>query len=382
MFLWERCWGELLTVSQGCYVPVFQGLILKVFLKMNGVLQILLTLIRLKSFSLYPGSLKLIIHQLHVSWTNKGQSIWRDNPILNNVRERRRGKKKSVSQNHRMVEVGRDLCASSSATPLWKQVHLEQAAQELVQAGLEYLQRRRLHKPCGSLFQCSITLEVKNHIIIESLRLEKTSGIRRSNHQPNTTMHAKTCPEVSYLHIFLSTSSDATASLGSLFQCFTTPLKQLEAIASHPIASYLGEETNTCLTTTSFQVVVESNKVFPQPSLLQAKQSQFPQLLLIKPILSHQPCCSSLETLQQLNVFLVVRGPKLNTVLNVQPHQCRVQGHNHFLTPASQTISDTSQDALSPLGHLGTLLAHVQLSTNTPRSFSSRQLSSHSSPSL
>ena len=56
---------------------------------------------------------------------------------------------------------------------------------------------------------------------------------------------------------------------------------QLEAIASRPIASYLGEETNTCLTTNSFQVVVESNKVSPQPPLLEAKQPQFPQLILI-----------------------------------------------------------------------------------------------------
>jgi len=40
-----------------------------------------------------------------------------------------------------------------------------------------------------------------------------------------------------------------------------SPLMQVEAIASCPITSYLGEETNTCLTTTSFQVVVESNKV-------------------------------------------------------------------------------------------------------------------------
>ena len=39
---------------------------------------------------------------------------------------------------------------------------------------------------------------------------------------------------------------------------------QPEAIDSHSIASYLGEETNTCLTTTSFQVVVESNKVSSQ----------------------------------------------------------------------------------------------------------------------
>ena len=38
---------------------------------------------------------------------------------------------------------------------------------------------------------------------------------------------------------------------------------QLEVIASHPIASYLGEEANICLTTTSFQVVVESGKIPP-----------------------------------------------------------------------------------------------------------------------
>jgi len=46
---------------------------------------------------------------------------------------------------------------------------------------------------------------------------------------------------------------------------------QPEAVSSHPIASYLGEETNTHLTTTAFQVIVESNKVPPQPLLLQTK---------------------------------------------------------------------------------------------------------------
>ena len=60
---------------------------------------------------------------------------------------------------------------------------------------------------------------------------------------------------------------------------------QLEAIASCPIASYLGEETNTCLTTTSCQAVVESNKVPPQPPLLQTKQPQLPQPLLIRLVL-------------------------------------------------------------------------------------------------
>jgi len=50
------------------------------------------------------------------------------------------------------------------------------------------------------------------------------------------------------------------------------PLTQLEAISSHSIAGYLGEETNTCLIATSLQVVVESNKVSPQPPLFQTKQ--------------------------------------------------------------------------------------------------------------
>ena len=53
------------------------------------------------------------------------------------------------SQKHRMVGVGRDLCGSSSPTLLPKQGHPEQAAQDRVQAGLEYLQRRRLHNLPG-----------------------------------------------------------------------------------------------------------------------------------------------------------------------------------------------------------------------------------------
>jgi len=68
--------------------------------------------------------------------------------------------------------------------------------------------------------------------------------------------------------------------------------------------------------------------------------------------------------LQQLNAFLVVRGPKLNTVLQVRPHKCWVQEHDHLPTPAGHTIPDTSQDAVGLLGHLGTLLAHVQLAVN------------------
>jgi len=48
-----------------------------------------------------------------------------------------------------MFGVGRDLGGSSSPSPLPKQGHLQQAAQDLVQVGLEYLQRRRLYNLPG-----------------------------------------------------------------------------------------------------------------------------------------------------------------------------------------------------------------------------------------
>ena len=47
------------------------------------------------------------------------------------------------------VRVGRDLCGSSSPTLPPKQGHLQQAAQDCVQASLEYLQRGRLHNLPG-----------------------------------------------------------------------------------------------------------------------------------------------------------------------------------------------------------------------------------------
>jgi len=44
-----------------------------------------------------------------------------------------------------MAGVGRGLGGSSSPTLLPKQGHLQQAVEDLVQVGAEYLQRRRLH---------------------------------------------------------------------------------------------------------------------------------------------------------------------------------------------------------------------------------------------
>ena len=98
---------------------------------------------------------------------------------------------------------------------------------------------------------------------------------------------------------------------------------QLEDIPSRPIASYMGKEANSHVTTTSFQITEESDKVSPEPLLLQTEQSQLTQLLLIRPVLQtpHQLCCPSLGRLQELSVFLVLRGPKLSTLLEVQTHQ-------------------------------------------------------------
>ena len=50
-----------------------------------------------------------------------------------------------------MLVVGRDLCGSSSPTHLPKKGHLEQAAQDLLQVGLQCLQRKRLHNLPGQL---------------------------------------------------------------------------------------------------------------------------------------------------------------------------------------------------------------------------------------
>jgi len=98
------------------------------------------------------------------------------------------------------------------------------------------------------------------------------------------------------------------------------PLIWLKTITSCAIASYAGEENDPRIPTTSFQTVVDSNKVSPEPHLLWTKQSQFPQLLPIRSVL-HTPhsFVVLLWTHSRTSVFLVVRGPKLNTTLDTLP---------------------------------------------------------------
>ena len=60
------------------------------------------------------------------------------------------------------------------------------------------------------------------------------------------------------------------------------PLAQLQAIPSCSTTSFTGEEANVHRTTASFQRVVGSNKVSPEPPLFQIEQFQFPQLLPVR----------------------------------------------------------------------------------------------------
>ena len=54
----------------------------------------------------------------------------------------------------------------------------------------------------------------------------------------------------------------------------------------------------------------------------------------------------------------------MSTAVEVRPHQCQAQGDNPFPRPAGHAISDTSQDAVGLLGHLGILPAHIQLAVD------------------
>jgi len=113
------------------------------------------------------------------------------------------------------------------------------------------------------------------------------------------------------------------------------PPMQLEAIASHPISCYLGEETNTHLTTTSFQVVVESSKVSPKSPLLQIKQPQFPEPLLktcaldpstaLLPFSGHAPapqCLSCSEGPKTKHSTPGTTSPVLSTGARSRPYSC------------------------------------------------------------
>jgi len=76
---------------------------------------------------------------------------------------------KVSSQNYRIIRVGRDFWRLSSPIPS-KADSLHQVAQESVQVGFEYLQRRRLHKLSGQPVPllCHPQSQLFSHIQMES----------------------------------------------------------------------------------------------------------------------------------------------------------------------------------------------------------------------
>lgn len=144
-----------------------------------------------------------------------------------------------------------------------------------------------------------------------------------------------------------------TTSLNSPLQCFLfskfkPPPVQLESSSSHPNSSLLRKETISILTAVFFHLKTVMMSPF---RFLFSKLNSFSSLTHSSyqscSLVPCQLCCFSLYTLEHLS-FLVVIGSKPNTNLV-------------FPSPVGHIISGAVQDAVGLLGHLGTLLAHIQL---------------------
>lgn len=128
------------------------------------------------------------------------------------------------------------------------------------------------------------TLRIKEWPLLETI----FTIINSNHHLSPTTL--KPCPQFT---CFLNPSRDShsTTPLGILFQWFVKKcfpniwtnlvLVQLQAMSSHPVTCYLGQEANAHLATIFLQVVVGSGEVSPQSLVLQGKQFQLPLSLLI-----------------------------------------------------------------------------------------------------
>lgn len=98
--------------------------------------------------------------------------------------------------------------------------------------------------------------------------------ITKSNNQPRTStmVTTRTCPQVPYPLPGMMTPPLPwapcliTLTINNFFlnAYSKPPLVQIETISSHPITFYLREETDPHLATTSFEIVVDSDKVSPQ----------------------------------------------------------------------------------------------------------------------
>ncbi|XP_048796179.1 uncharacterized protein LOC125691181 isoform X2 [Lagopus muta] len=133
------------------------------------------------------------------------------------------------------------------------------------------------------------------------------------------------------------------------------------------------------------QILTDLDQLPSQPSFLHAEQTQLTQPFSIAEMLQapHHLAGPPLDSSQELPVCFVLGSPELDAVLQVRPQQGRAEGEDRLPRPAGHALCNAAQDAIGPLGHKGTLLAHGNLSsTRTPRSLSAELPSSTSSPIL
>jgi len=110
-------------------------------------------------------------------------------------------------------------------------------------------------------------------------------------------------------------------------------------------------------------------------SLLFSRLNKVPQHVFVGDglQLSDHPCGPSLDFLQKLYIFPVLRA-QIWTQYSMGPHKGRVKGNNHIPVPAGHSSVHATWDTVGFLSCKCTLLAHVKFFTH--------QIFSSSSPSL
>lgn len=131
-------------------------------------------------------------------------------------------------------------------------------------------------------------------------------------------------------------------------------------------------------------MLIHVEKITPVLSLLEAKEDQLPQPLLVCQMLQFVDhlCGCLVDLLQFVHVFLVLGSPKVDTILKMWLHQWLVEGGITFLDLLA-VLSLMQPRMLLAKGLKNALIPHVQLVVHqVSRFFSAVLLSKQSASSL
>lgn len=157
---------------------------------------------------------------------------------------------------------------------------------------------------------------------------------------------------------------------GSLFHCLITSVKNFSLTTNvnipnatlwHSLAS-ITRDISTSLSTPHHKTAIEwwLHCTLTPPSRKNKKPPKNPQLLLASHALSPFLLPSFVHILI-FCVFLIVRNPKLYTLLEGRLHQCWAQWDSHFFQPVSYPAFNTFQNKVGHFGHQCMLLNHTDL---------------------